>query len=342
MYRSSKTGVAGVTGGGQRLISSGVRARLARWILTFGCLLLTLALSACTSHDPVLPAGNSSSFAIEVHHPPGRVGGLEREAFAQAARRWSQVIVGDLPAVGVRPHQVEQACGAGYRVAGVVDDLLLIGDVRSIDGPGSVVGMAGACLLRADGTPLIGVIVLDRDDVDFLSASGDLQTVVSHELGHVLDMSASGWGRRELLAHDRPDCLESTRVRFTGGNAQREFAALGGDGLVPVEDNGVLGTACSHWDEEALRSEIMTGYLDRDARLSRVTAGALADMGYEVDFQGADSYVLPDASAVRPQGPGRRLTEMVLPPGGVLDEEGIFRPLEHTKPLTLPLDLHRR
>jgi hypothetical protein len=286
-----------------------------------------------------LAGAGSSSFQVDVRYPEGRVGAREREAFAKAAQRWSRLVMGDLRDTVVQSHHLEQSCGAGYRYEGVVDDLLLFGDVRALDGPGAVVGIAGACLLRADGFPLVGVVVLDRDDVDLMAASGDLETVILHELGHVLDMNAAGWDRRGLLSFDRPGCYESRTVRFTGSAAGAEFTRLGGSGHVPVEDNGVMGTACSHWDEETFRTELMTGYLDRDSRLSRLTGAALADMGYAVDLGATDAYELPGPGMVSPQGAGRVMAERLLPPGGMLDEEGRFTPLPGGAPLELRLEL---
>lgn len=282
------------------------------------------------------------SFQIDLYFPSARVSPRERQAYRTAADRWTEVVVGGLPDKRVRPGQVEQACGSGYNFSGEIDDLLLIADVREIDGPAGVIGMASACLLRPDGFPLVGVIVLDRADVDLLAVSGDLHSVVSHEFGHVLDLSLSGWERRGLLAYDRSDCHDSRPVYFTGAAAANEFAKLGGSGPVPVEDNGVRGTACSHWHEEALRSELMTGYLDKDAKLSRITAAALADMGYQVDQGGTDDYLLPVPGSPRPQAASLPLGERLLAPGGILDEAGDLIPLPAQNPVDLELRLPGR
>jgi hypothetical protein len=280
---------------------------------------------------------SGSDFRIDVLYPGGRMGPGERQVFEAAARRWAEVVVGDLRDTLVQASHVEQVCG--YSFSGMIDDVLLFADLDDIDGPGGIVGMAGACLLRADGFPLAGVIILDAADVDFMAASGDLPIIVRHELGHVLDLSQGGWQRRGLLSHERPQCYYSRLVRFTGDAAAEEFARLGGGGRVPVEENGVVGTACSHWDEETFRSELMTGYLDRDAALSRITAGALLDMGYLVRLDAADGYTLPSPSALRTQSAGTPVRERLLPPGGVIDEDGEMRPLPYSEPLDVELEL---
>jgi hypothetical protein len=59
---------------------------------------------------------------------------------------------------------------------------------------------------------------------------------------------------------------------------------------IPVETDGGSGTACSHWDEYYLRGEVMSGYLSGGMELSRMTIGALEDLGYDVDYAGADNF----------------------------------------------------
>lgn len=280
-----------------------------------------------------------SDFQLQVTYPDGEWQTAERQALEYAAERWSEVIVGDLPDVAVNSRQVERACGAGYRYSGTIDDILLFASVREIDGPGGVVGMAGSCLLRSDGFPLAGVILLDSEDIDFLSSSGNLATVLLHELGHVLDLNQGGWNRRELLRHDRSRCLDSTLVEFTGSESASEYWNLGGSGRVPVEDNGVLGTACSHWDEETFRSELMTGYLDSHSRLSRITVAALSDMGYRVNLEAADSYVLPEAGTLRPQGAGIQVSERLIQVGGIMGDDGVLQPLPAGDPVDIELEL---
>jgi hypothetical protein len=284
--------------------------------------------------------GAGTAFRIDILYPGGRMPSSQRPVFEAAARRWGEVVVGDVSDAFVRYSQVEQACGYGYGYSGTIDDLLLFADLRNVDGPGGIVGMAGACLLRADGFPLAGVIILDSADLDQLASSGDLPTVIRHELGHVLDLSLGGWERRGLLAHERPECYDSRSVRFTGSTAAEEFARLGGGDRVPVEDNGIVGTACSHWDEETFRSELMTGYFDRDAALSRVTAAALGDMGYQVSLEAADPYALPSPSSLRARGTGLPIRERLLPVGGVLEEDGELRTLPQPAPLDLELMLN--
>ena len=64
---------------------------------------------------------------------------------------------------------------------------------------------------------------------------------------------------------------------------------------VPVANTGGAGTREGHWRETTFGNELMTGFLDGGINpLSRVTVGALEDMGYQVNYQAADQdYQLP-------------------------------------------------
>src|SRR6266481_6034696 len=65
------------------------------------------------------------------------VGGLntaQKNAFKKAAQRWSQVIVGDLPAVVIGGQ--------------AIDDVLIEASGTPIDGPGGILGQAGPTHLR--------------------------------------------------------------------------------------------------------------------------------------------------------------------------------------------------
>jgi Leishmanolysin len=79
---------------------------------------------------------------------------------------------------------------------------------------------------------------------------------------------------------------------YVGTKANQEFAAISGCSAVPVEQEYGEGTQCVHWDEDCMRSELMTGFINsgRVNALSRITIGSLDDMGYQVDYSMADAY----------------------------------------------------
>ena len=81
---------------------------------------------------------------------------------------------------------------------------------------------------------------------------------------------------------------------------------------MPLDGTGEVGTQClyvvsigvlffsshnygyvcrSHWSEECLGNELMTGVLDFGQNpLSRITIASLEDFGYEVDYDGAEPF----------------------------------------------------
>ena len=79
----------------------------------------------------------------------------------------------------------------------------------------------------------------------------------------------------------------------------REYAALIGAAAplaVPVANTGGAGTRDGHWREAVLGNELMTGFLGvGNNPLSRLTVGALEDMGYQVNYAAADAFVLPSS-----------------------------------------------
>jgi Leishmanolysin len=106
-----------------------------------------------------------------------------------------------------------------------------------------------------------------------------------HEMGHVLGVG-SAWDDMGLVGADFDGCP------YLGANANREWQSISGcSGSVPIEADGGEGTACSHWDEDCLENEIMTGYLgDTDPIFSRITIATMEDIGYEVDYSQAETY----------------------------------------------------
>jgi Leishmanolysin len=69
---------------------------------------------------------------------------------------------------------------------------------------------------------------------------------------------------------------------------------------VPLERDGGSGIACVHWDEDCMRTELMTSSVGKSGSspLSRITVGTLHDMGYEVDYSKADPFSKSDLAAL--------------------------------------------
>lgn len=252
----------------------------------------------------VTTAGPSEPFNITLHFAPG-IDPQFAAAFQAAAARWQQVVVD-----GFAPQQLSvPADYMGWIPAfdGQVDDLLIAVRATVLDGPYGLLGQAGQLARRANTEPYFGMMEFDSDDLQIYAANGELHDLILHEMGHVLGLGPS-W-----LTDARIDDL-FTDPSFNGAAAGAAWHELGGTGNVPVENTGALGTWAVHWRESVFGTELMTGWLDHDERLSRVTIAALADQGFGVDLTQADEYQLPSATAARriDRGPDQHTTPVQL------------------------------
>ncbi|MCP4656928.1 MAG: hypothetical protein GY856_16075 [bacterium] len=245
---------------------------------------------AITAKNAVVPVEPISEFSIEIRF----LGGLnanQKAAFERAAARWSEVIIADLPRVRL--------------VSGeIVDDVLIEARGVYIDGRGNILGQAGPRELRPRTfLPARGVMSFDVADLARMEAEGSLVDLIFHEMAHVLGFGVL-WGRLGLLRG-----AGSSNPTFTGENAMREYAALTGAGEptpVPVANTGGAGTRDAHWRESVLGNELMTGYLDSGVvnPVSRLTIASIEDLGYEVNLEAADAFVLPNALSLAAMGIG--------------------------------------
>ncbi len=246
------------------------------------------------------------------------LGGLsdgQQAAFATAAARWGEILSADVPAVVIDGE--------------TIDDVRIDAKGERIDGPGAILGRAGPVDLRPGSfIPATGVMSFDSADLEQIEEDGSLVSVIVHEMGHVL-----GFG----TIFDRVDLIIGAGgpdPEFTGKNATREYGALLGAGppptSVPLANVGGPGTRDGHWREAVFANELMTGFLDIGANpISRVTIGAFEDLGYSVDYAGADPYRLPSATDLLMLGQARAARghacvieipeQHVLPESAVLD-----------------------
>lgn len=227
--------------------------------------------------------------------------------FKVAADRWEGLIHGDLADLtGAFP---ANACGAGFPMPafnGVIDDVLINVLLQPIDGPGNVLGAAGACFIRTvGGLPVFGLMFFDTADLAFLETNNLLDEVIVHEMGHVLGFSSGFFNRAGLLANAGPG---TTDPRFLGKTALGKYRMLGGrsltiplEGFAPPPGRCGSGTALSHWNEGTFHNELMTGFINGASAnfinpMSPMTSGALADIGYVVTPQG-EAYTLTASPA---------------------------------------------
>ena len=231
--------------------------------------------------------------------------------FTTAADRWEGLIHGDVP--DGAPFRRTPACIARLPDAGVhaapIDDILINVLLQPIDGPGNILGAAGACFVRtADGLPVFGLMFFDVDDLDFLETNNLLDEVIVHEMGHVLGFSRGFFNLTSGPAPAQPAGLpDTTGSPVPGQDRPREVPDAGRrDRTVPIEGfTGRCGggTALSHWDEGTFFNELMTGFINGASAnfinpMSPMTSGALADLGYVVTPQG-EAYMLRPHRLIR-------------------------------------------
>ena len=233
-------------------------------------------VSPSTSATPPSPPTPTTEFDVGIEVGAGLPSTFN--AIAEAATNiWSQVIVGDLS------DQVHPTTGEAIDELYIEFQAGLLGNSPS-DGPSGTLANAGPRNFRGAGDadpflPYRGEVGIDMADIN----NPDLLDIVVHEIGHVLGFPAST-PFQNLITPDG----------FTGSNAVAEFVALGIDPLataIPLDANE------AHWAESVLGNEVMSQYAGPQYYLSRVTIGAFEDIGYEVNYAGADTYALFIANA---------------------------------------------
>lgn len=233
-----------------------------------------------------------ADFSITVNFDPGVDEGY-KSAFNNAASFWEAQIT-------------------GYRHNDVVLQGITIGaNVATNDGVGGVLGFAGPSrgwffddiVLAGDAAASDvlytsgGSMTFDSDDVDNLIAANSWETVIQHEMAHVIGFGILwGYDTGTVIYNDFYTVGSGQYTGAAGLAAyQAEFDAVAT--YVPVELGGGGGTVNGHWNEvdggagltgivdgegNDLRDELMTGWLNTPSFLSDTTLGQFYDMGYTV------------------------------------------------------------
>jgi hypothetical protein len=274
----------------------------------------SLTLSAPVNCTLARPSGEATIIDDDVDQPGFQitvnyidsVPAVIRDTVAAAVAGWQQVITGDIPSV-IDPFTGE-----------LVDDIVL--DVRvgllggatptgsdgvenALANAGMIFGArAGAdgtlAIRRQSGLPFHATIGFDPSDFPTNSVTAlRLFYTTIHEIGHAL-----GFG--QLWNYDPSVGLvpQSGLITgfgtqwplYVGVNAVREYNAVFGTtgSSMPVENTAIQGTYGLHWNEAIMGAEIMTSVTDSGVKcpFSRITIGAMQDLGYVVNYDAADAY----------------------------------------------------
>jgi hypothetical protein len=274
---------------------------------------ITATAASAIGHATVTVTDATRQFNIVLRYITAPAQSYEN-AFTVARDRWQLLISGDVPAIQVTL-PANTKCGdvtIPNAIDESVDDVVIYVDLQPIDGPGNVIGSAGPCYIRSTtGLPILGGMKFDTDDLDYLNTHGLLDETIVHEMGHVLGFGTVWtYSAIDLLRNPSDTSQGGTLgadTHFVGPKALLEFDSVGGSGYtgakVPVENDYTefeSGSLDSHWRESVFGTELMTPLLNGsfDNPLSAVTAAAIGDIGYTVNYAAADSYALPGPAAV--------------------------------------------
>ncbi len=331
---AGKTVTFAVTsGGGSVTVASVVTgangiAQVGSWVLgaSAGTNTLTATAAGLTGSPVTFTAtGQAAAYPVQLINFGPALSAPVQAALDSAVAKWQRLIyqsVGTWPQSGFT-FTAGTYCGesAAPAISQAVPGLVILVKFDSIDGPGKILGEAGPCYVRP-GTDFTigGLMIFDTADVAAMVTNGTLNSVMLHEMGHVI-----GFG---TLWNFDNTCLLDTSIAATSStaatvndtyfgctNARAEFDSIGGTtytgggsslprgNIVPVENCGTApytypncgaGTINSHWREVVLGNELMTGYVNSGANpLSVITLGTFADEGYGVNYAAADAYVHP-------------------------------------------------
>lgn len=176
-----------------------------------------------------------------------------------------------------------------------IQGLVIYLRVTPIDGVNGTLGSAGPCLVRSEeqkNLPALGVMRLDEADVASLQTAGRLQTVVLHEMLHVMGFGTI-WTDNAVI-----DTTDLNNARFLGTRARAACADVHGGGAnctatVPVHSADGVGSKYSHWRESLFTNELMTPFLGGGPTpYSAMTIQSLADLGYTVSATPAQPFTV--------------------------------------------------
>jgi hypothetical protein len=270
-------------------------------------------------------ATTQSSFIVDLRFFGPTMSTEAQTAFTNAANRIKAAIVGQISTVSLQGAEMK-ACGVAGLDTVVLNEstkgVIIYASVAPIDGPSKILAQAGPCYVRNQSIlPAVGVMKFDEADIQNYINTGRFESVVLHEMNHVVGFGTI-WTDKSLLTgavYNDTTLTGSTNPRYTGAAAQAQCLVIGGQAThcgggtgIAVEQCGTAGTADGHWREmftttctgtnrspvggtAAFDTELMTGYAEGTPSMpwSVMSIAQFQDLGYTVNLLAADSYSVP-------------------------------------------------
>ncbi len=169
----------------------------------------------------------------------------------------------------------------------IIDDVNFKIAVTNLDGAGGTLAQTKIDFMRY-GTllPAQSITQFDVNDIAQLEESGQLFSVVQHEILHGLGFG-NLWEAKGLV-----DYAGTPLAQYNGEHGVAAFKEVGGlTDAIPLETDGE-GSAGLHWHEALFQDEVMTRDLGFEtgengqvtSPISAVTLAALVDLGYQVNL----------------------------------------------------------
>lgn len=285
----------------------------------------TLTVTSGTS-TTTFDANIQSSFTLDLRFFGPTMSVDAQTAFTNAANRIRAAIVGQISTVGLAGADLAR-CGMPG-LTGTLNEstsgVIIYASVAPIDGAGKVLAQAGPCFVRQTSVlPAVGIMKFDEADIQTYITSGRFESVVLHEMNHVVGFGTI-WEDKNLLqnaVYADTTLTGSTNPRYMGAAAINQCAGIPGVSTnhcnlsagIAVEQCGTAGTADGHWREmftstctgsdrrpsggsAAFDLELMTGYAESTPTMpwSVMSIAQFQDLGYSVNLLAADSFTIPN------------------------------------------------
>ena len=271
-------------------------------ILTPEGTLLSRQILGRGDHSLILPENLSGEVLLKFENQPGSDGSYMLRGFESQAEEPFNIDIEFGEGLTASQQQIIQAAARSIESlieqglpsaivdGNIIDDINFKISATNLDGAGGTLAQTKIDFMRY-GTllPAQSITNFDAADLAQLETSGQLFSVVQHEMLHGLGFG-NLWEAKGLV-----DYAKTPFSRYTGENAIAAFQEVGGlTDYINLETQG-QGSADLHWHENLFQDELMTrdlGFQTGEdgnvfSPISSVTLAALADLGYDVNLNGA-------------------------------------------------------